>query len=53
MEKIPENQDEVNMEEFDSEHDQFAEAYLNTLNESLTVLSPEKIRDKSTELIAN
>jgi hypothetical protein len=53
LEKVPENPDELNIDGMDDSHDPFAEAYLNTLNESLDNLSPEKIRDKSTEILAN
>ena len=55
MEKVPENPDEVNIDGGDMEEstDLFAEAYLNNLNESFDSLSPEKIRDKTTEILAN
>lgn len=52
LEKVPENQDEVQIDGDNEEStDLFAEAYLNTLNESLDSLSPEKIRDKATEIL--
>ena len=55
LEKVPENPDEVNIDGGDMEEstDLFAEAYLNNLNESFDSLSPEKIRDKTTEILAN
>jgi hypothetical protein len=55
MEKIP---TEVCPEDgldatYDDSYDPFAEAYLSGLNESVHSMSPEKIRERSTEILAH
>lgn len=35
----------------DENYDPFSEAYLNSLNESIHSLSPDKIRERSTEIL--